>query len=107
FAGQPAPAASALVEVAPGAAVTSSASAPSEPADPGATMVLVRAGSFVMGVEDGMKRHRPHRVTLSKDYWIDVRETTVGEYAECVERGACSPNTLHGRELSAEELARL
>ncbi len=74
---------------------------------PPVEMVRVPAGRFVMGVDDGKLRHRPHRVAISKDYSIDVRETTAGEYAECVEAGKCSPNSLHGRALDAATQQRL
>ncbi len=54
-------------------------------------MVLVPAGEFWMGAEDGLPDARPmHRVYLSS-YWFDKYEVTNAQYRQCVEGGGCSP----------------
>ncbi len=54
-------------------------------------MVLVPAGSFQMGANDGDAAERPvHRVTIGKSFAIGRFEVTVGEWVECVNAGACS-----------------
>ena len=54
-------------------------------------MVLVPAGEFLMGAEDGLPDARPmHRVYLSS-YWFDKYEVTNAQYRQCVEGGGCSP----------------
>jgi formylglycine-generating enzyme required for sulfatase activity len=54
-------------------------------------MVLIPAGDFLMGDEDGLPDARPpHRVHLSA-YWIDRYEVTNERYRACVEAGVCAP----------------
>jgi formylglycine-generating enzyme required for sulfatase activity len=54
-------------------------------------MVLVPAGEFWMGAEDGLQDARPlHRVYLSS-YWFDKYEATNNRYRQCVEGGGCTP----------------
>jgi formylglycine-generating enzyme required for sulfatase activity len=54
-------------------------------------MVLVPAGEFWMGAEDGLQDARPlHRVYLSS-YWFDKYEATNDRYRQCVEGGGCTP----------------
>jgi formylglycine-generating enzyme required for sulfatase activity len=54
-------------------------------------MVVIPAGEFWMGAEDGLKDARPlHRVHLSS-YWIDKYEVTNARYRQCVEGGGCTP----------------
>ena len=54
-------------------------------------MVVIPAGEFWMGAEDGLKDARPlHRVYLSS-YWLDKYEVTNARYRQCVEGGGCTP----------------
>ena len=54
-------------------------------------MVLIPAGEFAMGAEDGLPDTRPmHRVYLST-YWLDRHEVTNRQYRQCVESGGCAP----------------
>ena len=53
-------------------------------------MVLIPAGEFLMGAEDGQQDARPlHRVYVSS-YWIDQYEVTNAQYRQCIEGGACT-----------------
>jgi formylglycine-generating enzyme required for sulfatase activity/S1-C subfamily serine protease len=53
-------------------------------------MVLIPAGEFLMGAEDGQQDARPsHRVYLSS-YWIDQYEVTNTQYRQCVDAGSCT-----------------
>ena len=55
----------------------------------GMEMVYVPAGIFKMGSNDGDSDEQPvHEVVLDA-YWIDKFEVTSGQYADCVEAGAC------------------
>ncbi|MGA6826151.1 SUMF1/EgtB/PvdO family nonheme iron enzyme [Nitrospira sp. NS4] len=52
-------------------------------------MVLIPAGEFLMGSEDGLADSRPmHRVYVSA-YWFDKYAVTNRRYRQCVEAGAC------------------
>jgi len=54
-------------------------------------MVLIPAGEFLMGADDGLQDARPpHRVYLSS-YWFDKYEVTNARYRQCVEGGGCTP----------------
>lgn len=54
-------------------------------------MVVIPAGEFWMGAEDGLQDARPiHRVFLSS-YWFDKYEVTNALYRRCVEGGGCTP----------------
>ncbi|CAE6690189.1 MAG: SUMF1/EgtB/PvdO family nonheme iron enzyme [Nitrospira sp.] len=54
-------------------------------------MVLIPAGEFLMGMEDGLPDARPvHRLYLSA-YWIDQQGVTNGQYRACVDGGSCLP----------------
>jgi formylglycine-generating enzyme required for sulfatase activity len=53
-------------------------------------MVLIPAGEFWMGAEDGLQDTRPlHRVYLGS-YWFDRIEVTNARYRQCVEGGGCA-----------------
>ncbi|HSL06216.1 MAG TPA: SUMF1/EgtB/PvdO family nonheme iron enzyme, partial [Nitrospiraceae bacterium] len=53
-------------------------------------MVLIPAGEFWMGAEDGLQDARPlHQVHLSS-YWFDKYEVTNARYRQCVEGGGCT-----------------
>lgn len=52
-------------------------------------MVLIPAGEFWMGTEDGLPDARPlHRVYVSA-YWLDQYAVTNRQYRQCVEGGGC------------------
>ena len=54
-------------------------------------MVLIPAGEFAMGAEDGLPDMRPmHRVYMST-YWLDQHEVTNRQYRQCMESGGCAP----------------
>lgn len=58
---------------------------------PPAGMMLIPAGEFLMGMEDGLPDARPlHRLYLSS-YWIDQHGVTNGQYRACVNGGSCVP----------------
>ncbi len=65
-------------------------------ADAPAGMVLIPAGTFWMGCNEakgdqcGDDEKPQHKVTLSA-YYMDVTETTVGQYKACVTAGRCTP----------------
>lgn len=84
---------------------TATASAPPSPPPPG--MVDVPAGSFTMGDVAGSPDARPpHKVTISRPFFIDETEVTVGEYAKCVAAGKCVPAGLHGEDVKSDELIK-
>jgi formylglycine-generating enzyme required for sulfatase activity len=62
------------------------------PNDPtGAEMMLVPAGSFMMGSEDGAGDEQPvHEQVFDAPFWIDRTEVTRAMYAQCVAAGECS-----------------
>jgi formylglycine-generating enzyme required for sulfatase activity len=70
-------------------------------------MVYVPPSSFTMGFDNGQKKHRPHRVTISHGFFIDMTEATVRDYLACVRAHECTPNTIHGPARSLEELGKL
>jgi len=54
-------------------------------------MVLIPAGEFLMGTDDGLPDARPtHRVYLSA-YWLDQYEATNDQYRRCAQSGVCAP----------------
>jgi formylglycine-generating enzyme required for sulfatase activity len=56
-----------------------------------AEMVLVPAGEFTMGSNDGGADEKPvHQVYLDA-FWIDVYEVTNALYKKCVDVGTCQP----------------
>jgi formylglycine-generating enzyme required for sulfatase activity len=58
-------------------------------------MILIPAGSFLMGADDSacLTDQPLHEVWLNA-YFIDRFEVTNGEYAACVDEGACAPPAL-------------
>jgi len=57
----------------------------------GVTMLLIPAGEFTMGSNNGDSDEEPiHRVYLS-DYYIDKYEVTNATYKRCVDAGECIP----------------
>jgi formylglycine-generating enzyme required for sulfatase activity len=58
---------------------------------PPAGMVLIPAGEFLMGIEDGPADARPQRRVFLSSYWIDKYEVTNAQYRVCVTSGVCAP----------------
>jgi formylglycine-generating enzyme required for sulfatase activity len=57
----------------------------------GVEMVLVPAGCFMMGSDDGESDERPVRQQcFDEPFWIDRTEVTRAQYAECVVVGDCT-----------------
>ena len=58
-------------------------------------MVLIPAGDFLMGADDGLPDTRPmHRIYVST-YWVDQHEVTNRQYRQCMESGGCGPPKDH------------
>jgi len=58
-------------------------------------MVLIPAGEFEMGSDDGQVDEKPVHTVYLDAFYIDVREVTVADYRKCVEAGACAmPKTV-------------
>lgn len=56
----------------------------------GVEMVLVPAGCFMMGSEDGGSNEQPvHEVCFNEPFWIDQTEVTRVQYQQCVDAGEC------------------
>ncbi len=60
--------------------------------EPPPGMILIPAGPFIMGADEGGEEdeHPAHEVVL-RNYYIDRREVTRGEYDACVEARKCPP----------------
>lgn len=59
------------------------------------TMVLIPAGEFEMGTNDGEIDEKPIHTVYLDDYYIDKTEVTVSDYRKCVEAGKCKmPKTV-------------
>ncbi len=57
----------------------------------GVEMVLVPAGCFLMGSNQGDTDERPvHEYCFREPYWIDTTEVTRAMYETCLEDGACT-----------------
>lgn len=52
-------------------------------------MVLIPAGDFLMGDEDGLPDSRPMHRTYLSSYWIDKYEVTTTQYRQCMQAGVC------------------
>ena len=53
-------------------------------------MVVVPAGSFMMGSDDGFSNEKPrHRVTIAKPFAVGKYEVTFAEWDACVAAGGC------------------
>lgn len=99
-----------------GAAATSSATVSLSAAMPSAStpqslpepagMVRVPAGSFVMG-DDGDKGAKPmHKVTISREFFIDKTEVSVADFAKCVDAKKCMPAFIHGPDMADDEIEK-
>jgi len=56
-------------------------------------MVLVPAGDFIMGANDGDADEQPVHAVYLDAFFIDAFEVTVAQYRVCVDAGACEPPT--------------
>ena len=54
-------------------------------------MVLVPAGDFLMGTEEGLPDARPLRRVYVSAFWIDRQEVTNRQYRQCLDGGGCAP----------------
>ena len=54
-------------------------------------MVVIPAGEFWMGAEDGLQDARPPHLVHLSSYWFDKYEVTNARYRQCVEGGGCTP----------------
>ena len=53
----------------------------------GVSMVLVPAGCFPMGNDDGFDEEQPvHQVCLDRPFWIDLTEVTVAQFTQFLNR---------------------
>jgi eukaryotic-like serine/threonine-protein kinase len=76
---------------------------PTTPSD----MVLVPAGSFVMGhAQAGETEKPPHTVIITKPFYIDRTEVTTGDYNKCVAAKKCTPSGVHGPKVDEAEVAK-
>lgn len=55
----------------------------------GSRMLYVPGGVFRMGNDDGETNERPSQLIRIDPYFIDETEVTNGQYAQCVDAGAC------------------
>jgi len=53
----------------------------------GAPMVLIPAGSFTMGTDDGLPNERPAHIVMLDAYYIDQYEVTLSLYRKFLEEG--------------------
>jgi formylglycine-generating enzyme required for sulfatase activity len=60
----------------------------------GVAMVLVPAGEFIMGSEDGDEDEKPVREVYLDAFYIDKHEVTNSLYKECVDSDVCIPPEL-------------
>lgn len=60
-------------------------------------MVLVAAGAFLMGHDDGGHEEYPQRSIYLDAFYIDRTEVTVADYRACVNQGTCSASGITGR----------
>jgi len=56
-------------------------------------MVVIPAGSFIMGSSDGRDHEKPpHKVTIAKPFAVSKLEVTFAEWETCVSGGGCTAN---------------
>ena len=59
--------------------------------------VLIPAGTFQMGSEDGYDDNKPvHQVTITKSFYMGKYEVTQAEYEKYCSYGSCSPSSSYG-----------
>ncbi|HUS71196.1 MAG TPA: SUMF1/EgtB/PvdO family nonheme iron enzyme [Anaerolineae bacterium] len=64
---------------------------PTAPADLYPDIVLIPAGEFTMGSDDGDSDEQPVHEVYVDAFYMDKYEVTNAEYQQCVEAGACDP----------------
>jgi formylglycine-generating enzyme required for sulfatase activity len=70
-------------------------------------MVLVPAGKFEMGTDDGGKTEKPvHKIALTSAFFIDRTEVTASAYQKCVAANFCIATKVHGPRVSEGEALR-
>lgn len=57
----------------------------------GVTMILIPAGEFIMGNDDGLGDERPAHPVYLDAYYLDLTEVTNAQYRACVNAGICAP----------------
>ncbi len=62
----------------------------------GMTLVLIPAGEFTMGSDEGDFDERPERKETTEAFWIDLTEVTQGMYAQCDAEGCEEPECVRG-----------
>ncbi len=72
---------------------------PLEDKKTGARMIFVPSGIFRMGEDEGEEDEAPSHVIRVDAYFLDQYEVTNGQYALCVNDGACSPPDRPGATL--------
>ena len=61
-----------------------------------APMVLVPAGEFTMGSNDGNNDEKPAHIVYLDAFWIDKFEVTNTQYAACLNAGVCKAPSQNG-----------
>ncbi len=56
----------------------------------GMIQILIPAGTFQMGSDDGEEDEQPMHMVYLDAYWIDQTEVTNHQYAQCVAAGVCT-----------------
>ncbi len=70
-------------------------------------MVPVPAGSFIMGhVNAGETEKPPHKVIITRAFYIDRTEVTAGNYNKCVNAHQCTPSGVHGPNVDDAVIAK-
>ena len=70
-------------------------------------MVLVPAGSFVMGHVNAGDTEKPaHTVVITRAFYIDRAEVTVADYNKCVTARKCTPSGVHGPKVDDTVIAK-
>jgi len=59
-------------------------------------MVLIPAGDFIMGNDDGPDYEKPAHTVYLDVFYMDIYETTNREYENCVNAGICQPPIYNG-----------
>jgi formylglycine-generating enzyme required for sulfatase activity len=57
----------------------------------GVEMILIPAGDFTMGSDEGFPDEKPVHIVYVDAFYIDKLEVTNAQYKECVDAGACRP----------------
>jgi len=63
---------------------------------------LIRAGAFTMGDPAGTADERPHRVTITKDFWMQTTETTQAQWEAAM---GSNPSATKGADRPVESVS--